>query len=61
MTKKNSEMRDMASTWQSDKKASNLVSIFYVIDKSLTHTTCSTSDLLFNSLICYMYIYYEAL
>ena len=32
---------------QSDKKASNLVSTFYVIDQYLPRTTCSTSDLLF--------------
>ena len=46
MTKKNSDLRDIASARQYDKKAPNLVSIFYVIDKSLTSTTCSTSDLL---------------
>ena len=47
MTRKNSELKDIASYRQSDKKASNLVSTFYVIDKYLTRTTCSTSDLLF--------------
>ena len=46
MTKKNSELRDIASTRQSDKKGSNLVSTFYVIDQYLTRNTCSTSDLL---------------
>ena len=46
-TKNNSELREIASARQSDKKASNLVSTFYVIDKSLTRTTCSTSALLF--------------
>ena len=38
MTKKNSELRDIALAQQSDKKASNLVSKFYVIDQSLTRT-----------------------
>ena len=46
MTKKNYYLRDIALTWKYDKKASNLVSTFYVIDQSLTHTTCSTSDML---------------
>ena len=38
MTKNNSELSDIALAWQSDKKASNLVSEFYVIDQSLTRT-----------------------
>ena len=47
MTKNNSELRDIASARQSEKKASNLVSKFYVIDQSLTCNNCSASDLLF--------------
>ena len=46
MTKKNYYLRDIALTWKYDKKASNLVSTFYVIDQSLTCTTCSTYDML---------------
>ena len=47
MTKNNSELSDIALAWQSDKKASNPVSTFYVIYQYLTSTTCSTSDQLF--------------
>ena len=46
MTKNNSELRDITSDRQSNKKASNPVITFYIIDNSLTHTTCSTSDML---------------
>ena len=35
-----------ASAEKSDKKPSNLVCTFYVIDQSLNRTTCSTSNLL---------------
>ena len=44
MPKKNSELRDIALAWQSNKGESNLVSTFYIIDQYLTHTTCSTYD-----------------
>ena len=47
MTKNNSELSDIVLARQYDKKASNLMSTFYIIDQSLTRTTCSTSDLLF--------------
>ena len=47
MTKNNSELSDIALARQSDKKASNPVSTFYVIYQYLTRTTCSTSYLLF--------------
>ena len=47
ITKNNFELSDIALSRQSDKKASNLMSTFYIIDPSLTRTTCSTSDLLF--------------
>ena len=47
MTRKNSELKDIASYRQSDKKASNLVSKFCVIDQSLKSNNCSASDLLF--------------
>ena len=45
--KKNSDLRDIVSARHYDKKVSNLVSKFYVIDPSLTRTNFSTSDLLF--------------
>ena len=54
MTKKDFDLRDIALAQQSDKKASNLVSILYLIDKSLNRTTCSTSDLIF-ILLSFMY------
>ena len=38
MTKNNSELSNIALAWQYDKKASNPVSIFCVIDQSLTRT-----------------------
>ena len=47
MTKNYYKLREIASDRQSDKKASNLVSIFYIIYQPLTCTTCSTSDLIF--------------
>ena len=47
MTKKNSDLRDITSDRQSDTKASNLVSTFYVIDQYLTRTTFSSSDIPF--------------
>ena len=47
ITKKNSELRDIALDPQSDKNSSNPVSTFYVIYQYLTSTTCSTSDQLF--------------
>ena len=47
MIQKNSELRYIASDWQSDKNASNLVNKFYVIDQYLTRTIFSTSNLLF--------------
>ena len=44
ITKKNSDLRDIALARKYDKKASNMVSS---IDQYLTRITCSTSHLLF--------------
>ena len=51
MTKNNSELRDIASARQSDKKASNPVSTFYVILNSY-HLLHFSSAIHF--LICYI-------